>query len=135
MNEMYNMSIITHDIGVIGILGVILVNILMLLQAQNIHVYAKKMRVFMPIGATMIGTILFTGAVMMAAKHLEFSVENIIMIIFGTFLIFFETRRYSNLKHLDIRQEDALQTYKKKASVFLFIELIGSLAISVWMWI
>lgn len=133
MNEMYNMSIVTHNLVVIGMLGVILVNILMLLPAQDVRVYAKKMRVFMPIGATFITSILFTGAVMMAAKHLQFTIENIVMIVFGTFLIFLEVRRYSNLKHL--RSPNLFGEYKKKALVFLLIELVGSLGISVWMWI
>lgn len=36
MNEMYDMSIVTHNYGVIGILGTILVNIIMLMRADNI---------------------------------------------------------------------------------------------------
>ncbi len=135
MNEMYDMSIVTHNLGVIGLLGVVLVNILMLLKEENIHVYAKKMRVFMPIGATTISVILFTGTIMMAAKHLSFSAENIFMIIFGVFLIFFEVKRYSNLKHLDIRKENAFDLYKQKAFKILQIEFFISLGISIWMWI
>lgn len=133
MNEMYDMSIVTHNLVVVCLLGVILVNILMLLVAQDVRVYAKKMRIFMPIGATLISAILFTGAIMMAAKHLEFTTENIIMIVFGSFLIFLESRRYSTLKHL--KRESLFGGYKKKALIFLMAELLGSVAISVWMWI
>ncbi|MBU1657800.1 hypothetical protein KKG72_01965 [bacterium] len=133
MNEMYEMSIVTHNFGVMGILGVILVNIVMLVMAQDIRIYAKKMRVFMPIGASLIAVILFTGAVMMAAKHLSFSIENIIMIVFGTFLIFFELTRYKKLKHLNLEQENPLETYKKGAFKILQIEFFITLAISVWM--
>ncbi|MBU0719836.1 hypothetical protein KJ877_00695 [bacterium] len=135
MNEMYDMSIVTHNFGVMGILGVILVNIVMLLRAQNIRIYAKKMRVFMPIGATMIAVILFTGSVMMAAKHLSFTVENIIMIVFGTLMIFFEITRYKKLKHLDLSEENHLQNYKSAAMRILQFEFFVTLAISVWMFI
>ncbi len=133
MNEMYDMSIVTHNLSVMGILAVIFVNIVMLLGAQDIHKYAKRMRIFMPMSATMIAVILFTGIVMMAAKHLEFSIENIIMIVFGTLLIFLELVRYKKLKHIDISVEDALKTYKSLALKILNIEFFVTLAISAWM--
>lgn len=133
MNEMYDMSIVTHNFGVIGLLAVILVNLLMLLGAQEIHRYAKRVRIFMPMSVTMIAVILFSGTVMMAAKHLHFSVENIIMILFGIALIFLELTRYKKLKHLDISKEDALQSYKSIGLRILNIEFFVTLAISVWM--
>ena len=133
MNEMYDMSIVTHNLSVMGMLAVILVNLVMLLGAQDIHKYAKRMRIFMPMSATMIAVILFTGVVMMAAKHLEFSIENIIMIVFGTLLIFLELIRYKKLKHIDISADDALKTYKSLALKILNIEFFITLAISAWM--
>ncbi|MFA6192252.1 MAG: hypothetical protein WC665_07850 [Sulfurimonas sp.] len=133
MNEMYDMSIVTHNMGVMGILAVILVNLVMLLSAQDIRRYVKRVRIFMPMSATMIAVILFTGIVMMAAKHLNFSAENIIMIIFGTALIFLELTRYKKLKHLDISKEDALQTYRTIGLRILNVEFFVTLAISAWM--
>ncbi len=133
MNEMYDMSIVTHNLGVMGIMAVVLINLVMLIVAQDIHRYAKKMRVFMPIGAMMIAVILFTGTVMMAAKHLHFSGENIIMIVFGILLIFLELTRYKKLKHLDFDKEDAFATYKTLALKIMSIEFFVSLIISVWM--
>jgi hypothetical protein len=133
MNEMYDMSIVTHNLGVMGIMAVVLINLVMLIVAQDIHRYAKKMRVFMPIGAMMIAVILFTGTVMMAAKHLHFSGENIIMIVFGILLIFLELTRYKKLKHLDFDKEDAFATYKTLALKIMSIEFFISLIISVWM--
>jgi hypothetical protein len=133
MNEMYDMSIVTHNMGVMGILAVILVNLVMLLSSQDIRRYAKRVRIFMPMSATMIAVILFTGIVMMAAKHLHFTVENIIMIIFGIALIFLELTRYKKLKHLDISKEDALQTYKSIGLKILNIEFFVTLLISAWM--
>ncbi len=133
MNEMYDMSIVTHNLGVMGILAVILVNLVMLFGAREIRSYAKRVRIFMPMSATMIAVILFTGVVMMAAKHLDFSIENIIMILFGVALIFLELTRYKKLKHLDISKEDALTTYKALGLKILYVEFFVTLAISAWM--
>lgn len=135
MNEMYSMGILTHNMGVIGLLVVISINIIMLYLAKDIRVYAKKMRIFMPIGAGLIATILFTGTVMMAAKHLSFTLENIIMIIYGTALIVFEVKRYAKLKHINLNMANPLEVYKKQAFTILAIEFFGSLLISLWMWI
>lgn len=134
MNEMYSMGILTHNMGVIGLLGVISINIIMLFVAKDIRIYAKKMRIFMPIGAGLIASILFTGAVMMAAKHLSFSAENIIMIVYGTALIGLEVRRYVKLKHINLETQNPLAVYKELAFTLLAIEFVGSLLISLWMW-
>jgi hypothetical protein len=135
MNEMYAMSIVTHNIGVMGMLAVILINFLMLLGAQDIRKYAKRMRIFMPIGAGLIATILFTGAVMMAAKHLSFTFENIVMIIFGVLLIILEAKRYKKLKYINLKEENPLQRYKAMAYKILSIEFFGSLFITLWMFL
>lgn len=133
MNEMYAMGIVTHNLGVMGMLAVILINFLMLLGAQDIRRYAKRMRIFMPIGAGLIATILFTGAVMMAAKHLSFSFENIVMIVFGILLIILEAKRYKKLKYINMNEPNPLERYKAIAYKILSIEFFGSLLITVWM--
>jgi len=133
MNEMYNMSIVTHYYGVIGVFGVIFVNVFMLLRANNIYAYRRFMTLFMPIGSIGIGTVIFTGVIMMAAKHLDFTIENIIMIVFSVAMIVLEAKRSSKLKYLNSKKEDALSEYKKFAFNILKIEFIGTLIISVWM--
>ena len=135
MNEMYDMSIVTHNLGVMGILVVFLVNVLMLLGAKDIRAYKRKMTLFTPIGSTMIGAVLFTGIIMMAAKHLDFTIENIVMMVFAVIFIFLEVKRTSTLKYIDVKKEDALSTYKSAAITILQIEVIITLAISAWMWI
>lgn len=134
MNEMYAMGIVTHNLGVMGMLAVILINFLMLFGARDIRKYAKRMRIFMPIGAGLIATILFTGAVMMAAKHLHFSVENTIMTIFGIALIILEAKRYKKLKYINLTDENPLQRYKAVGYKILSIEFFGSLLITLWMY-
>ncbi|MDY0121980.1 MAG: hypothetical protein RBR54_08540 [Sulfurimonas sp.] len=135
MNEMYAMGIVTHNIGVMGMLAVILINFLMLVGAQDIRRYAKRMRIFMPIGAGLIATILFTGAVMMAAKHLHFTFENSVMTVFGVLLIILEAKRYKKLKYINMNEPNPLERYKAIAYKILSIEFFGSLLITVWMFV
>ncbi len=134
MNEMYDMSIVTHNFGVMGILAVIFINVMMLLGAKELNAYRRKMMLFTPIGSTMLGVVLFSGVVMMAAKHLEFTVENIVMIVIGVVLIVLEVRRMKKLKYLNSKDEGVLQKYKSEAMTILQIEVALVLAISAWMW-
>lgn len=133
MNEMYNMSIDIHLMGVVAIAAVIIANILHVKMAQEIRYYAKKMRQIMPITSSLLFVILFTGIVMMAAKHLDFTVENIVMIFFNVVMIVLETKRYVSLKHSNLKEANVFDNYKVKALKILTIELAGVLLISVWM--
>ena len=133
MNEMYDMSIVTHYYSVIGILVVILVNIFMLRRAVNIKDYQRQMSLFTPLGSMAIGGILFTGIVMMAAKHLDFSLENIIMIAFSLIIIYLEVKRAKGLKYLNPNTENALANFKRYALYLLLGEVFLTLSISLWM--
>ncbi len=135
MNEMYDMSIVTHNYGVIGILGTILVNIIMLMRAKDINKYTRATSIFMPIGMTTIGFVIFSGVVMMAAKHLDFTIENIVMIVFALVLIVLENVRSKKLQRLDKRDDYALSFHKTDAYRIFKIEVLLVLAISIWMWI
>ncbi len=135
MNEMYEMSIVTHNYGVIGILGVILANIIMLVRARDMKKYAKTISIFMPIGMTTIGFVIFSGVVMMAAKHLDFTIENIVMIFFAIALIVLENIRSKKLLYLDKRDEEAIDRYKKESYKIFAMEVFLTISISIWMWI
>lgn len=135
MNEMYNMSIVTHYYSVIGILIVIFVNILMLNRANNVKYYQRQMSIFTPIGSMAIGGIIFTGVIMMASKHLEFSIENIIMIIFAVAIILLEVKRAKSLKYLNLQIKSSFSDFKKRANLILISEIILTLSISSWMWL
>jgi len=134
MNEMYNMGIVTHYYGVLGILSVILLNLFMLNRASNISKYKRQMRIFTPIGSIAIGVIIFTGVVMMAAKHLEFTLENIAMILFAITIIVLEAKRAKGLKWLNPTEDGALEGFKRKATIILAVETLLTMSISVWMW-
>jgi len=135
MNEMYDMSIVTHNYGVIGILLAVFTNLVMLYNAKEIRKYKREMRIFTPISSLGIGIIIFTGVVMMAAKHLEFSVENIIMIVFAVAFILLEVKRAKTLKYLDPTVENVLEIFRPFALKILVAEIVLTLSISAWMWI
>ena len=134
MEAMYTTGLNIHYFGVIVLMGVVVFNIVMLSLSHHIIRYSKRMRVVMPISGSLIALILFTGAVMMAAKHLEFTFANVAMIIIAIVMIVLEAKRYKTLKRkTDITQEDAFALYKKKAFRFLGIEMGLLVSMSLWM--
>ncbi|MCF6339488.1 MAG: hypothetical protein L3J10_01890 [Sulfurimonas sp.] len=134
INEMYDMGIATHNYGVIFILIVIIINVFMLLRANDIDKYKRSMLLFTPIGSTAIGIIVFTGVIMMAAKHLDFTIENIAMIVFSIAIIYLEVIRSLKLKYLKKKEENALLKYKSFAFKVYVLEVLITLSISFWMW-
>jgi len=134
MEAMYKTGLNIHYFGVIVLMGVVVFNIVMLSLSHHIIRYAKRMRIVMPISGSLIALILFTGAVMMAAKHLEFTLANIAMIVIAIVMIILEAKRYKTLKRkTDITQDDAFVEYKQKAFRFLGIEMALLVSMSVWM--
>ncbi len=132
MNEMYDMSIVTHNWGVIAVLGVILINILMLLGIKSNVRYRRAISLFTPIVGTAIGMVIFTGIVMMASKHLNFTIENIVMILFATALTYLEVKRSKSLR--SVKDEESFANHKKYALKIFLIEIFVVLSISSWMW-
>ncbi len=133
MNDMYDMGILTHYYGVIGILMVIFLNAFMLYNTDDIKKYTRFVTLFMPIGMTVIGMVIFSGVVMMAAKHLNFSIENILMILISVALIVLENIRSKILQRLDKKSDFAIALYKIDAYKILALEVFLTLSISIWM--
>ncbi len=134
MEAMYTMGLDIHYFGVIVLMGVVMFNIAMLALSQQVVRYAKRMRIVMPVSASLLALILFTGAVMMAAKRLAFDAPNIAMIVIAVVIIILEAKRYKTLKRrTDTTQEGAFAAYKAKAFRFLGIELVLLVLMSGWM--
>lgn len=133
MNEMYNMGIVTHYYGVMAVFGVILLNFYKLKQTKSLKEYRRFNTLFNPIGSTFIGSVLFTGVIMMAAKHLEFTIENILMIIIAIYVIVLEVKRSKKLKYIKNDDIDSFELYKKDITKLLSIEFVVVLLISIWM--
>ena len=134
MNEMYDMSIVTHNYGVMSVFGVILINIFMLFSIKSLAKYTRAMLLFTPIVGTTIGMVVFTGIVMMAAKHLNFTVQNIAMVIFAVILIYLEVKRSKWLQNLNKKDDNAFKEYRSYALKIFIIEIFVTLSISFWMW-
>ena len=135
MNEMYSMGLSIHNWGAIFVFGNILLNILVLKGAKSLQRYRRAMSIYlMPLSSTVIGIALFSGTIMMAAKHLDFTIENIVMIIISVILIVLEAKRSKTLKYLNSKIENVLDIYKKFAFKILYSELGLVIFISVWMW-
>jgi hypothetical protein len=135
MNEMYSMGLSIHSIGAVGLLVVVFINIFALMQAKDLHKYKRVMAIgLMPLSSMAIGVAAFTGVVMMAAKHLDFTIENIVMIFIAIVLIILETKRAKMLRFLNPKKERALEAYKPFGLKILYIEFVLIVLISLWMW-
>ena len=135
MNEMYNMGLSLHSWSAVGVLVLIFFNLYLLISAKDLEKYRRANSLYwMPLEITVLGSLLFTGVIMMAAKHLHFTIENIIMIILGVVLIVLEAKRLKALKFLSTTKEHALEVYKPFARTILQAEFILVLLMSLWMW-
>jgi len=131
---MYTLGLNIHIVGVLILLGVVMFNGATLAFSKDIHAYARRMRIVMPISSSLLFLLLFTGAIMMAAKHLGFSVTNTAMIVGIVVIIFLEIQRYRVLRYqTDILNTNALAEYKAKGFRYLGIEMAILLSLSAWM--
>lgn len=123
-----------HDFGVLALVIAVIVNMAMLQRARERKKYTRIMRIYMPFSVMSLAAVMFTGVVMMAAKHLAFTVENIAMIAVSIVLIVLESNRYRSLKYMDRSRDDALALYRIKAMKLMRAELLLIIVISGWMW-
>ena len=135
MNEMYSMGLSLHSYSAVAVLVMIFINLFVLISSEDLAKYKRANSLYwMPLEITVLGSLLFTGVVMMAAKHLDFTVENIFMIILGIVLIVLEAKRLKVLKYLSTKKEHAFAAYKPYARTILQAEFVLVLLMSLWMW-
>jgi len=135
MNEMYEMSLSIHEVGVLLLLLIFVGSLWQLKQADDLMKYLHKMRIQGPMIMMTMFAPIFTGMVMMAAKHLDFSVANIVMIVLSIVLIVLERKRSKPLKYASITEEGMFDKYKKNASIILVIEMALIIMISIGMYL
>jgi hypothetical protein len=136
MNEMYSMGLDLHSWSAVAVLGMIFLNLFLLISSKDLSKYKRANSLYwMPLEITVLGSLLFTGVVMMAAKHLNFTIENIAMIILGIVLIVLEAKRLKALKYLSTKKEHAFAAYKPFARTILQAEFILVFLMSLWMWL
>ena len=135
MNEMYSMGLGIHSWGAVFMFVVVLLNILVLRSAKDMQKYKRVMSIYlMPLSSTAIGVALFSGTIMMAAKHLDFTIENVVMIIISVVLIVLEAKRSKTLKYTNPKIDNALDIYRSYALNILYSEVGLVVFISLWMW-
>jgi len=135
MNEMYNMGLALHSWSAVAVLGMIFINLYVLISSKELVKYKRVNALYLtPLFITVFGSLIFTGIVMMAAKHLHFTIENVVMIIIGIVMIVLEAKRLKSLKYLSTKKEHALEVYKPFARTLLQIEFGLVLLMSLWMW-
>lgn len=135
MNEMYSMGLSLHSFGAIAILVAIFANLFFLISYQDLKKYKRiNSIVIWPLTFSTLASLIFTGVIMMAAKHLAFTLENIVMIVVSIILIVLEAKRIKSLKYLDVNKEHAFRAYKPLARTFLQIEFLLVAFLSGWMW-
>lgn len=135
MNAMYNMSLSVHGWGVLLLIAIFLASLWQLNRSEDVLAYLRKMRIQGPLIFMAMFVPIFTGMVMMAAKHLSFTVPNVAMILLSVVLIVFEIKRSKPLKYASIAEEGAFEKYKKEARMILVSEIALIILISIWMFI
>lgn len=130
---MYTTSLQLHFGLVLAWLGVIAFNAAMVQFAVQAGEYVRRARIAMPFSVMAIAAIAFTGTIMMAAKHLGFTLENIAMIVVTVMLIILESRRYKTLRRLRTKMADSLSLYRPYALKLLLAEFIVTMLMTVWM--
>ncbi|MEN8145985.1 MAG: hypothetical protein ABFR02_00035 [Campylobacterota bacterium] len=135
MNDMYDMSLTLHSWSVLILLAVFVASLIQLQRADAVLPYLKKMRIQTPVIMMVMFAPIFTGIVMMAAKHLSFTVPNIVMIVLSITLIYFEIKRSKPLRFESIVKEGAFEKYKIGAKNILVGEIAIIVLISIWMYL
>jgi len=136
MNEMYNMGLSLHSIGAVVVLVMIFVNLFILISQNDLKKYKRLHSIVLwPLTFTLLGVTIFTGVIMMAAKHLDFTLANIAMVIVSIVYIALEAKRVKSLKYLSDTKDHAFNAYKPMARTIFQVEFILVLLISVWMWL
>lgn len=133
MNEMYSMSIVTHNYSVLAVLLAVGINFYKLMSVKSVKEYRKFIMLFNAVGATFLGFVIFTGVIMMAAKHLSFTLENIVMIVFSIVFIILEGKRAKKFKYIKNDDMEGFVLFREWAKKIFAFEFIVTLIIYIWM--
>lgn len=130
MYEMYAMSQTVHTYSVIALIVVLLLMIAMHKVNGDFDKFVKNIKIAMVFHLIMLGFVVLTGTIMMAAKHLSFSPANLLMIVSVIIIIALEIKRNKALvkviKFKTMREEN----YKRLGFRYQSIELFLLLGVS-----
>ena len=130
MDEMYAMSQSIHIYSVGGLIFILLWMIAMHKVKGDFEKFVKNIKILMVFYLSILGFIVLTGSVMMAAKHLSLTPANLLMIITVFIVLVLEIKRNKALaKVIKFRlMEEGV--YKKMGFKYQSAELFLLLAVS-----
>ena len=130
MNEMYAMS---QDIHIFSIIALLLILITMLFAHKSkadFENYVKKIQILMIVHISLVASVILTGAIMMAAKHLSFTPANLLMILSIFIISTLEIKRNKALaKVIKLKQMEP-EVCKRIAFKYHLIEFVMIIALS-----
>lgn len=133
MNEMYSMSIVAHNYSVMMLFLTIFINFWLISLDGSIAKHKRILSLYNPIAYIAIGATIFTGIVMMAAKHLDFSIKNSVMIVVAAIFIYLELKRLDILKKLNSKNESGFLSYKNLSKKIFIAQFLLVLLMAIWM--
>ncbi len=123
MNEMYEMSQSIHIYSVVALIVILLFMMAMHKVKGDFGKFVRNIKILMVFHLSLLGFVVLTGTVMMAAKHLSMTPANLLMIV-SVFIVLTlqikRTRALSRVIKYKLMEEDA---YKKLGFKYQSIEL------------
>lgn len=130
MNEMYEMSQSIHIYSVIGLIAILLFMIALHKVKGDFEKFVKNIKVLMIFHLSLLGFVVLTGTVMMAAKHLSMTPANLLMIVSVFIILTLEIKRNKALSKVikfQLMEEDV---YKRLGFRYQVMELFLLLGVS-----
>lgn len=131
MQEMYNLGLSIHAYFVYALLFGYALHVTVIYQSKELKKFRRIRTLFIaPLNSVLLGVMIFTGVVMMAAKHLDFTLANIAMIVVALLLIGFEIRMSKILRYV---KGSEFTSYKTTVLKTVAIEVLVVILLSIWM--
>ncbi len=130
MNEMYEMSQSIHIYSVVGLIVVLMFMIALHKVKGDFEKFVKNIKILMIFHLSLLGFVVLTGTIMMAAKHLSMTPANLLMIVSVFIVLTLEIKRNKSLSKVikfKLMKEDV---YKRLGFKYQSAELFLLLGVS-----
>lgn len=123
MNDMYALSQDIHMFSVIATIAILIIMLFTHKRKIDFDAYVKKIQILMILHITVVASIVLTGTIMMAAKHLSFTPANLLMIIAVFIISALEIKRNKALAKATKFKQMEPELSKKHAFNYHVVEL------------
>ena len=109
-------SITAHLWAIYFLLGIMVFNLLTILNQNSFVTMAKRIKLFTPIFHTLNAIVIYTGVIYMAFHHI-FNFTVALMLVASIFIMVLEIKRYKKLriiKSTDLELQESFKIYAKK---------------------